>query len=111
MFSDESHFEMHGYRSPYTRKSIGEPFRKAHIQQATKHPPKKMFRRIISASGPGRLISIEGMMTSDKYKDILAKYLTPKLSNSSPPEDPVFQQDLAPCHYSKKTQTFLSSQE
>ena len=32
--------------------------------------------------GPGSLISIEGMMSSDKYKNILVNYLLPILSDS-----------------------------
>jgi len=59
VFSDESHFEVHGHRFQYIRRSIGEPIRKAHIQQATKHPPKMMFCRFFSASGPGRLVPTE----------------------------------------------------
>src|SRR5215469_15753539 len=52
IFSDESHFEVHGYRSQVVRRSKGEPLRSGHIQQAPKHPlnqqapkhpPKKMF--------------------------------------------------------------------
>ena len=77
IFSDQSHFEVDGYRSRYIR-NVGEPIRKAYIQQATKYPPKKMFCGFFSASGPGRLIPIE-RMNSDKYKDILTKSLMPRL--------------------------------
>ena len=47
-------------------------------------------------------------MNSDKYKDILANYLLPILSNSDSQAGRVFQQDLAPCHISKKIQTFFA---
>ena len=43
IFSDETHFEVCGYRSWYLRRSIGEPLREAHIQQAPKHQPEKLF--------------------------------------------------------------------
>jgi len=77
IFSDESHLEVRSYRSLYIRRNIGEPTRKAYIQQATKHPPEKMFWGFFSASGPGGLIPIEGMMNSDKYMDIMTNYLMP----------------------------------
>ena len=43
IFSDETHLEVCGYRFWYVRRSIVGPLREAHIQQAPKHPPKKMF--------------------------------------------------------------------
>ena len=58
--------------------------------------------------GPGSLIPIEGMMNLHKYKDILANYLLPILSDSDSRAGKVFQQDLAPCHISKKMQTFFA---
>ena len=53
VFSDESHFEVHGYRSKFVRRSKGEPLWSGHIQQAPKHPPKKMFWGSFSAKGLG----------------------------------------------------------
>ena len=47
-------------------------------------------------------------MNSDKYKDILANYLLPILSDSDSLVGRVFQQDLSPCHTSKKMQTFFA---
>ena len=46
-------------------------------------------------------------MNSDKYryKDILANYLRPILSDSDFCSGRGFQQDLAPCHISNKMQT------
>ena len=46
-------------------------------------------------------------MNSDKYKDILENYLLQILSDSDSWVGRVFQQDLAPCHISKKMQTFF----
>ena len=47
-------------------------------------------------------------MNSDKYKDILANYLLPILSDSDFLAGRVFQQDLSPCHTLKKMQTFFA---
>ena len=107
IFSDESHFEVHGHRSMFVRRAKGEPIRAGHIQQATKHPPKKMFWGTFSAFGPGRLVPVEGMMNSDKYKNILETHLLPILQTNFPNGDGIFQQDLAPCHTSKKMQKFF----
>ena len=43
IFSGESHFEVHGRRSQYVRRSVGEPLNTFHIQQASKHPQTKCF--------------------------------------------------------------------
>ena len=106
-FSDELHFEVHGYRSQVVRRSKGEPLRPGHIQQAPKHPPKKMFWGSFSANGTGRLISVEGMMNSDKYKAVLETHLLPTMRRDFPDGDGIFQQDLAPCHTSRKMRTFF----
>ena len=82
IFSDKIHFEVYGYHSWYVRRSIGEPLKETHIQQAPKHPPKKMFRGFFTVFGLGNLIPIEGMMNLDKYKDILVNYLLPILSDN-----------------------------
>lgn len=107
IFSDESHFEVHGYRSQFVRRSKGEPLRPGHIQQAPKHPPKKMFWGSFSAKGTGRLVNVEGMMNSDKYKVILQTHLLPMMRRDFPDGDSIFQQDLAPCHTSRKMLTFF----
>ena len=43
IFSDESYFEVYGRRSQYVSRSFEEPLTTFHIQQAPKHPQKKMF--------------------------------------------------------------------
>ena len=58
--------------------------------------------------GLGSLIPIEGMMNLDKFKDVLVNYLLPVIFNSDSRAGRVFQQNLAPCHISKKMQTFFA---
>ena len=48
IFSDETHFEVQGYRSFIVRRSAGEPISAGHMQQAPKHQ-KKMFWGFFSA--------------------------------------------------------------
>ena len=82
IFLNETNFKICGYASWYVRRSLAEPLREAHIQQAPKHPPKKMLWGFFTVFGPGSLIPIKGMMNLDRYKDILANYLLPILSDS-----------------------------
>ena len=98
---------MHGHRSQHVRRSAGEPLNSFHIQQAPKHPPKKMFWGCFTFKGTGRLCPIEGMMNSTKYQEILETKLVPSMRQSFPDGNGIFQQDNAPCHTSKKMLTFF----
>ena len=111
IFADESHFEVRGHKSAVVGRSKGEDIRPEHIQQTPKHPPKKMFWGSFTAKGPGRLIVIEGMMKSDKYKATLHSYLLPVLERDFADGNCIFQQDLAPCHTSKKMRTFFEEKD
>lgn len=110
-FSDETHFEVHGHRSKFVRRSPGEPLRPGHIQQAPKHPPKVMFWGCFTAFGPETLHPIDGMMNSTKYIDVLKRFLIPMARRRFPDGDVQFQQDLAPCHNSKLTKTFFINEK
>ena len=67
MFSDDSHFEVHGLKSQYVRRSVGEPLNTFYILQAPKHPLKKMFWGCFTLSDTGRLCTSEGMMKLTKF--------------------------------------------
>ncbi|KAG1681713.1 putative non-intrinsic ABC protein 5 [Nymphon striatum] len=54
-----------------------------------------------------RLVSVEGMMNSEKYKAVLQTHLLPTMRRDFPDGDGIFQQDLAPCHTSCKMRTFF----
>ncbi|KAG1693198.1 Rho GTPase-activating protein 26 [Nymphon striatum] len=54
-----------------------------------------------------RLVCVEGMMNSDKYKAVLQTHLLPTMRRDFPDGDGIFQQDLAPCHTSCKMRTFF----
>ena len=107
IFSDKSHFDVHGHKSAMVRQSKREAIWPEHIQQTPKHPPNKMFWGSFTAKGPGRLIIVEGMMESDKYKATLQSYLLPVLKRDFANGDCIFQQDPAPCLLPKKCAHFL----
>ena len=111
IFSDESHFEVHGHKSAVVKRSKEETIQPEHIQQPLKHPPKKMLWGSFTAKDPGHLIIIEGMMNSDKYKATLQSHLLPVLERDFADGDCIFQQDLAPCHTSKKMCTFFEQKD
>ena len=46
IFSDKTHFLVHGYRAVVVRKSIGEPVRAKHLQQTVKYSPKNFLASI-----------------------------------------------------------------
>lgn len=107
IFSDESHFLVQGQRFQHVRRSHGEPVKPEHIQQSVKHPEKKMFWGCFSYHGVGPLQPVDGMMRSDQYIDILSRRLVPEMRKTFPLATGIFQHDLAPCHTSKKVQTFF----
>ena len=67
MFSDDSHFEVHGLKSQHVRRSVGEPPNTFYILQAPKHPLKKMFWGCFTLNDTGRLCTSEGMMKLTKF--------------------------------------------
>ncbi|KAJ4435632.1 hypothetical protein ANN_18248, partial [Periplaneta americana] len=99
--------KVHGHRVSYIRKG-SEKVTAAHLQQAPKYPPKVMFWGCFTHEGPGALIRIKGMMNSDKYIHLLETRIVPQLQKSFPDGRGVFQQDLAPCHTSRKTTEFFN---
>jgi transposase len=79
VFSDESHFVVQGITSRYVRRSNGEALTELHIDQCTKHPPKKMFWACFTYKGVGPIFPTEGMMNSAKYQALIDKKLIPYL--------------------------------
>ena len=48
------------------------------------------------------------MINSKKYLDVLAKKVIPEMARKFPEGSGVFQQDLAPCHSSRKVTNFIN---
>ena len=61
-----------------------------------------MFWGSFSYSGVESLVPIEGMMNSDKCIDVIEKKIISNIRRAFPDDGGLFQQDLAPCHSSKK---------
>lgn len=107
LFSDESHFLVQGVRVQHVRRGVDEKVSPKHVSQFVKHPQKKMFWGCFSFFGPEALVPVEGMMNGDKYLEIVRSRVIPLLQKLYPDNSGIFQQDLAPCHTSKKVKTFF----
>jgi len=66
-----------------------------------------MFWGCFTVDGPGTLHPATGMMNSDAYMEVLQRKLIPEMLKQFPAGDGTFQQDLAPCHTSRKVKKFM----
>ena len=66
-----------------------------------------MFWGCFSYYGVGSLEPVEGMMNSEKYLAVLTKKVIPEI-RKLPEGLGIFQQDLAPCHTSRKVKNFIN---
>ena len=102
------HFEVHGYRSEVGSEMEQRRTYSARTHSTSTKTPKKMFLGSFTAKGPGQLVNVERRMDSDKYKAILQMHLLPVVHRDFPDGESIFQQDLAPCHTSRKVCTFFA---
>ena len=56
LFSDVSHFMVQGQQKQYERRSQAEKITEQHVNQSTKHPPKKTLRVLLVSEEWGNLI-------------------------------------------------------
>ena len=70
-----------------------------------------MFWGCFSYYGVGGLLPVEGMMNSDKYIDVLQKRVVPEMAKVFSDGSDIFQQDLAPCHTSRKVTKFFADNQ
>ena len=100
IFSDESKFNLigpDGSRTVYRRQ--GERYAENCIMPTVKHSPYWMIWGCISKHKPESLMFVEGTVNAEKYKDIIQKGLVPSLESLTEyEENPIFQDDSAPCH-------------
>lgn len=62
-------------------------------------------------NGCGPLVPITGTMNAAKYRDVLAGYLIPYVTDKYPNGDFIYQQDNAPCHKAVLAKNFLEENE
>ncbi len=108
-FSDESKFNLMGNDGRnFTWRRPGERLSTKCVKKTVKFGGGSvMVWGIMSAAGVGPLVRIQGTVNADVYKRILTQHAVPCLQNSV---NPVFMQDNAPCHKSRKVMKFLSEE-
>jgi len=111
LFSDETHFFVQGKRVPFVRRSSSDKISPTHLKQRVKHPLKVMFWDCFSFYSPGPLVPVIGMMNSEQYIDVLSTHMITELKKVYSSGKETFQQDLAPCHNSKKEKKFFEQKE
>lgn len=100
IFSDESKFNLMGSDgAARVRRRKGERYSDECIISTVKHSPYIMLWGCITSVGVGPLLILEGSVNAEKYKKIIFDGAVPALEELSQIiENPVFQDDSAPCH-------------
>lgn len=112
IFSDESHFCLHGNQGhSFVRRYSHEEFKPECLNHTVKHPLKIMVWGCISGVGVGRLELVSGMMNGSKYINVLEKKMLPSAAAMFPDADFMFQDDNAPCHRSKIVEEWFASKQ
>lgn len=108
VFSDECSIQINpGLAMQKVRRfSTSNPYAPDLIRPTTKFPISVMVWGCISMYGYGRLHICEGNMNSDKYIEVVEKKFIPSASDHDI-NNPIFQQDSAPCHTSRKVKRFF----
>lgn len=102
IFSDESKICLNSAKPPVVRRRSGEALSPGCYVQTVKHPVGVMVWGCFSHSGLGRIKFIKGTMNSDGYEEIVRTEVTRSARDMFGDQPWIFQQDLAPCHTSKK---------
>ena len=113
LWSDETKIELFGQNS---KRYV---WRKPNTAHASRHtiPTVKygggsiMLWRLFSASGPGKLVKIEGKMDAAKYREILEENLLKSARDLGLGRRFIFQQDNDPKHTAKATLEWLKNKK
>ena len=110
-FSDESKFNLFGSDGKrFVRRSAGERLSKNCVKSSVKFGGGSvMVFGMISASGTGPLVRLQGKINAKVYKELLLMHVVPVLRSSSS-QNPIFMQDNAPCHTAKLVKSFLQEE-
>lgn len=107
LFSDESRFSLMSDKPAHVWRKAKESMRPDCLVRTAKHPESQMVWGCMSYKSTGRLHFVQGTMNSDQYMSVLKDRLLPSAHDMFPRQKWVFQQDLAPCHTSKKVRKTL----
>jgi transposase len=102
LFTDESKFSLYSDRPTLVRRTSSERLDPACMVKTVKHAAGVMVWGSFSYNGVGRIKFLRGTLNSAGYEEIVKKEVLLSARDLFPDQTWIFQQDLAPCHTSKK---------
>jgi len=103
IWSDESRYELFNNDSRnWIWRKKDERYKSDCLKPTVKNSVGIMVWGCFCNNKLGPLVLVEGNLNSDRYIELLKEYLLPYLNNLNI-ENPIFQDDNAPCHASNKT--------
>ena len=110
-FSDESKFNLFGCDGRrFVRRCPKERYSPQCTKSSVKFAGNSVVFSMISATGTGPLVRLQGKIRSTVYKEILKKHVVQNLRTAIN-QPAVFIQDNAPFQIVKSVKTFLSEEE
>lgn len=107
LFSDETRIQLHiGDKPALVRRPKNTSLDENYLKPTEKHPISIMIWGCFCSQGTGKIKIIEKTLNSDGYIRILEEQMLPsseKFFNSNF----IFQDDNAPCHKSKKVESWI----
>ncbi len=109
LFSDESKFCISfGNQGPRVWRKGGEAHSPSCLKCSVKFPQSVMIWGVMSSAGVGPLCFLKTNVTAPVYQDILEHFMLPSADQLFKDADFIFQQDLAPAHTAKSTNSWLN---
>ncbi len=109
LFSDESKFCISfGNQAPRVWRKAGEAHSPSCLKSSVKFPQSVMIWGAMSSAGFGPLCFLKTNITAPVYQDILEHFVLPSADQLFKDADFIFQQDLAPAHTAKSTESWLN---
>ncbi len=107
LFSDESKFCISfGNQCPRVWRKGGEAHSPSCLKSSIKFPQSVVIWVTISSTGVGPLCFLKTNVTASVYQDISKHFMLPSADQLFKDADFIFQQDLAPAHTAKSTQSW-----
>ncbi len=108
-FSDESKFCISfGNQGPRVWRKGGEAHSPSCLKSSVKFPPSVMIWVAMSSAGVGPLCFLKTNVTAPVCQDILEHFMLPSAVQLFKDADFIVQQDLAPAHTAKSTESWLN---
>ncbi len=109
LFSDESKFCISfGNQGPRVWRKSGEAQNPCCLKSSVKFPQSVMIWAAMSSAGVGPLCFLKSTVNAAIYQEVLEHFMLPSADKLYGDADFIFQQDLAPAHTAKGTQSWFN---